>query len=201
MKDKLIKAYRTAWLWPTVYSNSPSVIWMSRAFAFLVPLALIVLTIITGIPLFGWAATGIITAFIGLVMILVTVKLFYEEFDSVEDFESREARISDFFHGFPFITHVPVIENEPDEWIAYGHVEPQEFITAIQTIIRRVTDDEALVDYYRGLETSVGHLYARFVNPKEGHWSEGLEMCKPTAANCFPVTRITKAKEKSSNSN
>lgn len=198
MKERLTKAYRTAWKWPEVYSNSPSVIWMSRAFAFLVPLALIVLTVVTGIPLFGWAATGFIAAFIGLAMILLTVRLFYEEFDSVEDFESREAQIKEYFHGFPSITDVPVIENEPDEWVAYGHVEPQEFICAVKTIIREVTDDEALVDGYRGLETSVGHLYARFVNPKEGHWSEGIEICKPTGEGCFAVTRITKAKEKNS---
>jgi hypothetical protein len=198
MKHKIFKAYRTAWRWPEVYSNSPAVIWTSRAFAFLVPLGLVVLTIITGVPLFGWAAAGFIAVTFGLGYILLTVKFFYEEFDNVEDFESREARTKEYFHGFPGITDVPVIENEPDEWVAYGHVEPQEFITAIQTIIREVTDDEALVDYYRGLEDSVGHLYARFVNPAEGHWSEGIEVCKQTTHGCFPVTRITRAKEKTS---
>jgi hypothetical protein len=190
--NRLTKAYRTAWRWPEVYSDAPSVIWTSRALAFLVPVALIVLTLITGIPLYGIAASGIIAGFIGLVLILTTVKMFYTEFDSVEDFQSRETRIKEYFHGFPSITDVPVIENEPDEWVAYGHVEPQGFLSAIQTVIHEVTDDEALVGAYRGLEGSVGHLYARFVNPEDGHWSEGLEMCRPTAEDCFPITRVTK---------
>jgi low affinity Fe/Cu permease len=193
MKDKrIIKAYRTAWLWPEVYSDSPSVIWTSRAIAFLVPLVLVFVTIMTGVPVFGWLATGFIAGTIGLVMVITTVKMFYQEFDSVEDFKSRETQIKEFFHGFPALTDVPVIENEPDEWIAYGHVEPQEFISAIQTVIREVTEDETLVEPYNGLQESVGHLYARFVNPEEGHWSEGIELCKPRGEGCFPITRITK---------
>lgn len=192
MKDKIIKAYRAAWRWPEVYTDSPSLIWTSRAIAFLVPLGLVVLTVLTGVPLFGWAATGFIAVFTGFVMILMTVKVFYEEFETVEDFQSREARIKEYFHGFPSLTDVPVIEKEPNEWIAYGHVEPQAFITAIQTVVREVSDDEALVDAYSTLQGSVGHLYASFVNPEEGHWSEGIELCKQSAANCFPITRVTK---------
>lgn len=193
MKDKkLIKAYRTAWLWPEVYSNSPSVIWTSRAIAFLVPLALVALTFVTGIPLFGVAAAGLVAVFVGFVMVLTTVRMFYVEFDSVEDFQSRETKIKEFFHGFPAYTDVPVIENTPDEWVAYGHVDPQEFITAVQTILRNVTEDEELVEAYTALQESVGHLHARFVNPEEGHWSEGIEMCKHTAEDCFPITRLTK---------
>jgi hypothetical protein len=192
MQDKIIKAYRTAWRWPEVYSNSPAVIWTSRALAFLVPLCLIVLTLITGVPVFGWLGTGMIAGFLIGVLIIVTVNMFYSEFNAVEDFEDREARVKEFFHGFPSITDVPVIENEPNEWIAYGHVEPQAFVSAIQTIIREVTDDDALVEAYNGLDASVGHLYASFVNPAEGHWSEGIEFCKPTGEGCFPITRVTK---------
>lgn len=192
MKDKIFKAYRTAWRWPEVYSNSPAVIWTSRALAFLVPLGLIALTLITGVPVFGVLGTILLAGFLIGSLLFITVKMFYEEFDTVEDFEGREARVKEFFHGFPSITDVPVIENEPNEWIAYGHVEPQAFVTAIQTIIREVTDDEALVEAYNGLDASVGHLYAAFINPKEGHWSEGIEMCKPTGEGCFPITRVTK---------
>lgn len=190
--NKLHRAYVAAWHWPQVYSDSPAVIWTSRAIAFLVPLALIVLTVLTGVPLFGWAATGFTAAFIGFVMILMTVKMFYAEYESVEDFQSREMKVKEYFHGFPALTDVPVIENEPDEWIAYGHVEPLLFISAIQTVIRGVTDDETLVEAYSGLEESVGHGYASFVNPKEGHWGEGIELCKQTATDCFPITRVTK---------
>lgn len=192
MKDRIYKAYRAAWRWPEVYSDAASVIWVSRALAFLVPLGLLALTVLTGVPLFGWAATGFIAILFAFVMILMTVKLFYEEFDTVEDFQSRELRIKDFFNGFPNLTTVPVIENEPDEWVAYGHVDPQEFVEAIQTVLRSVTEDDALVEAYNGLQDSVGHLFARFVNPDEDHWSEGLEMCKPTAKDCFPITRLTK---------
>lgn len=192
MQDKIIKAYRTAWRWPEVYSNSPAVIWTSRALAFLVPLGLIVLTLVTGVPVYGWLATILLAGVIGLILVSLTVKMFYEEFNTVEDFEDRENRVKEFFHGFPSITDVPVIENEPNEWIAYGHVEPQAFISAIQTVIREVTDDETLVEAYSGLDASVGHLYASFINPNEGHWAEGIEMCKPTGEGCFPITRVTK---------
>lgn len=191
MKDKLIKAYRTAWRWPEVYSNSPSVIWTSRALAFLVPAALIALTIITGVPLFGLLATIFLATLIGLLLVIVTVKMFYSEFHTVENFQSRETKIKEFFHGFPALTDVPVIENEPDEWVAYSHVEPLEFISAVRTVIQAVTEDEELLSSYDGLQGSVGHLYARFINPEEEHWSEGLELCKPTAEDCFPITRLT----------
>ena len=167
-------------------------IWTSRAIAFLVPLALIALTVITGIPLFGLLTSLLIGAIVALVMVLLTVVMFYKEFGSVEDFKSRELRVKEFFHGFPAYTDVPVIENQPNEWVAYGHVDPQEFITAIQTVLEHVTEDEAQVEAYDGLQESVGHLYAHFVNPKEGHWSEGIELCKPSAEGCFPITRLIK---------
>jgi hypothetical protein len=195
MKEKLIKTYRTAWRWPEVYSNSSAVIWTSRAIAFLVPLALIGLTVVTGVPIYGWAATGFVAAFIGFVMIMSTVYMFYDEFDSVEDFETREARIKEYFNGFPAHTDLRLIEHEPNEWIAYGHVQPQEFISAIQTVLAAVTEDKALIDAYGGLQESVGHLYATFVNPEEGHWGEGLELCKHTVEDCFPITRLTLGKE------
>ena len=197
MKDKLTKAYTAAWRWPEMYSDSPSMIWTSRIIAFLIPATLVVLAFVTGIPLLGWIGAIFVAVAIAGVLGLTTVAMFYPEFDSVEDFQTREARIKEFFHGFPAITDVPVIENTPDEWIAYGHVEPQAFICAIKSIIRAVTDDEALVDGYRGLEDSVGHLSARFINPQESHWDEGLEICKNTTEGCFDITRITKVKEKS----
>ena len=190
MKDKILKAYRTAWRWPEVYSDAPSVIWTSRAIAFLVPLGLIALTIITGVPLFGWAATGFIAVFIAFVLILMTVRMFYEEYDTVENFQSRESRIKDFFTGFPVITQLPIIENGPDEWVAYGHVPPQEFVETIQNIVMTVTEDTEAASQYLELENSVGHLYANFVNPAEGHWSEGIELCTKTTEDCFPITRL-----------
>ena len=190
MKDKILKAYRTAWRWPEVYTDARSVIWTSRAIAFLVPLGLIALTIITGVPLFGWAATGFIAGFIGFVLILVTVNMFYEEFDTVENFQSRESRIREFFTGFPAITDIPLIENEPNEWVAYGHVNPPEFVNAIQKVILTVTEESDRTIPYTGMEESVGHLYAVFVNPAEGHWSEGIELCNKTTEDCFPITRL-----------
>ena len=192
MKDKLIKAYQTAWRWPEVYSNDPAVIWVSRAIVFAVPLALIALTVVTGVPVYGWAATGFITALATIGLVIFTVKMFYHEYDSVQNFTTREERIKSFFHGFPAHTEVPLIEYETDEWISYGHVPPKDFLTAIQTVVYAVTEDGALADSYLGLEDSVGHLYATFTNPAEGHWDEGLTFCKHSAEDCFPITRVLK---------
>ena len=190
MKHKLIKAYTAAWMWPEVYTDAPSLIWTSRAIAVLVPLSLIGLTIVTGVPLFGVAATGVLAALLTFVIILTTVNIFYPEHDTVEDFKSREARIKEFFHGFPSITSVPLIELEKDEWVAYGHVPPEEFITAIREVLDSVTDDPSKSLDLVLLTESVGHLYAAFKNPEESHWGDGLELCKPSAENCFPITRL-----------
>lgn len=190
--NKVTKAYRAAWRWPEVYSHSPAIIWTSRAIAFLIPLALILVTLITGVPVFGWLGTGFLAGFLISILVVVTVKMFYSEYESVENFQSRETRIKEFFHGFPALTDVPITENEPDEWVAYGHVEPLEFICAVQTVIRGVTEDENLIAAYGGLQGSVGHLYARFIDPRESHWSEGIEMCKASGEDCFPITRVTK---------
>lgn len=190
MKTKLIKAYRTAWRWPEIYQESPSVVWSSRAITIVVPLSAIGLTLIIGVPVFGWVISALVAFFIGLVLIFVTVNLFYSEYDTVEDKETRENHIKDYFHGFPAHTDIPLIEAEPGEWIAYGHVPPQEFVEAIQTVVLHVTEDQALADEYAALEGSVGHLYACFKNPRERHWGEGLTLCKPSEANCFPITRI-----------
>lgn len=192
MKDKLIKAYTAAWKWPEVYTTAPSVIWTSRAIAVLIPLGLVALTIVTGVPLFGWAITAVLVALLSFVIILTTVKIFYPEHDSVEDFQSREARVKEFFHGFPSITDIPLIELERNEWVAYGHIPPKEFTTAITEVILYAAEDHDRSKAFQPmqLEESVGHLYATFKFPEEEHWSEGLDLCKATTENCFPITRL-----------
>lgn len=189
-ENRVVKAYTAAWRWPEVYTTSPAIIWTSRAIAVLVPLSLVALVIITGIPLFGLAATGVSAALLVLIIILMTVHIFYQEYDTVEDFQTRETRIKEFFHGFPSITDVPLIEHEKGEWIAYGHIPPEEFLDAIEEVISSVAG--SLDDYgpHYKLEDSVGHLWATFKNPEEGHWGEGINLCKHTAENAFPITRI-----------
>jgi hypothetical protein len=189
-ENRVVKAYTAAWKWPEVYTTSPAIIWTSRAIAVLVPLSLVVLLIVTGLPLFGLAATGVSAVMLVLIIILITVQVFYQEYDTVEDFQSREARIKDFFHGFPSITDVPLIEHGEGEWIAYGHLPPEEFLDSIEEVITEVSGNlNGYGPYYR-LEDSVGHLWATFKNPEEGHWGEGITLCKSTAENCFPITRI-----------
>lgn len=188
MRSKVVKAYSTAWRWPEVYSESPAIIWTSRIISIVIPLILIGLTFLTGVPLFGWGITALIATFVAAGLIVVMVKTFYVEFESVEDHETRQNRIKEFFHGFPSLTPVPLIEYEPGAWVAYGHVPPQEFIEAIQTVILHVTEDQALADRFAALEPSVGHLYACFT--EEDHWSAGLNLCKPSERESFPITRI-----------
>lgn len=189
-ENRVVKAYTAAWRWPEVYTTSPSLIWTSRAIAVAVPLSLVALVIITGVPLFGLAATGVSAAMLVLIIILMTVHIFYQEYETVEDFQSRELRIKEFFHGFPSITDVPLIEHEPGEWIAFGHIPPAEFLDAIEDVIHEVTGSLEGYGPYFLLDESVGHLYATFKNPNEGHWGEGIQLCKPTAENCFPITRL-----------
>ena len=192
MKEKLLKAYRTAWRWPEVYSESKDVLWISRAIAVGIPLSVVLLTFFSGISIFGWTFSLILAAFVGMGLIFLTVANFYEEYPTVEDFEAREARIKDFFIGFPSITDIPVIENDPDEWIAYGHIPKTTFLDAISKILYKVTEDGELADSFLGKEDQVEHTHAHFKNPKEGHWSEGLDFCKEYTKDCFPVTRIEK---------
>lgn len=191
MKDKIVKAYRAAWRWPEVYSESPAVIWASRAIAILIPLGLVILTVITGLSVLGLFATIAVAFFIGAALVFLTVESFYHEYESVEEFAARSDRIKEFFHGFPAITDIPLIEDEPGEWVAYGHVDPQQFIEAVQKVIREATGDEVTADRFTGLESSVGHLYATFTNPEEGHWGEGIDLCKSSDKTCFPITRVT----------
>jgi hypothetical protein len=192
MKEKLFKAYTAAWKWPEVYTTSPSIIWISRAIAVLIPVGLIALTFLTGIPAFGLAKTLLVTAIIAFVIVLTTIKIFYQEYETVEDFASRETRIKEFFHGFPSITDVPLIELERNEWVAFGHIPPKEFVTAIGEVIIYASEDHDRSKAFEvlTLENSVGHLYASFKFNDEEHWSEGLDLCKPTAENCFPITRL-----------
>jgi ABC-type uncharacterized transport system fused permease/ATPase subunit len=190
MRDKLIKAYKTAWRWPQVYTSSAAVIWTSRAIVVLIPLSLVVLTIITGIPAIGVVATGILAFAICCVLIFATVRVFYQEYETVEDFQARENRVKEFFHGFPSITSTPLIEHEKGEWIAYGHIPAEQFIADIQLILQSVTDDPEKYTIPPERVNSVGHLYASFTNPAEGHWDEGLTLCKPSFENCFPITRL-----------
>lgn len=190
MKEKLVKAYRAAWRWPEVYSESPAVIWTSRIIAIVLPLVLVFIIFLTGVTLFGVLSAAIVSLLVGTALILVTVSTFYNEFQTVEDFEAKEARMKEFFHGFPAITDIPLIENEPGEWVAYGHISPEEFIKAIQKVITEATGDTESADQFTGLETSVGHAYATFTNPEEKYWGEGIDLCKPSSQHCFPVTRV-----------
>lgn len=192
MKDKLKlkKAYWVAWKWPEVYSDDTWVIWLSRMIAIAMPAGLVALTLLTGIPLLGWAATGVLAAFLVLAIILLTVRLFYQEYPTVEEFEAQGARVKQFFHGFPAITNIPMIELEPDEWVAYGHVDPVEFVSAVQLIIHTATGDYDKAHISATMVDSVGHLHATFRNPAEGHWDEGIDLCKHTTEGSFPITRL-----------
>lgn len=191
MKDnKVVKAYWTAWRWPEVYSDDRWVIWMSRIIAIAIPLGLIGLAFLTGLPLLGFALSGIVASLFGLGLIAITIKLFYHEYPTVEKFDEQEARVKQFFHGFPAITDIPLIELDPGVWVAYGHVNEDEFVRAIQSVVLAVTDDPLELVPLMHIETSVGHLYATFKNPAEGHWDEGLDLCKHTTENCFPITRV-----------
>lgn len=191
MRDnKVVKAYWTAWRWPEVYSDDQWVIWMSRIIAIAIPLGLIGLAFLTGLPLLGFALSGIVASLFGVGIIFVTIKLFYQEYPTVEKFDAQEARVKAFFHGFPAHTDVPLIELDPGVWVAYGHVEETEFVRAIQTVVLAVTDDPLELIPVMHIEKSVGHLYAIFKNPAEDHWNEGIELCKHTTENCFPITRV-----------
>lgn len=195
MKDKILKAYRTAWRWPQVYTSDPVVIWISRIIVFVLPLGLILLTLLTGVPQYGWFFTLLFAFLVVLGLLGITINMFYPEYDTVKSFQTREARIKQFFHGFPQHTDIPLIEYEPHEWISYGHINPKEFVEAIGTVIYKGTEDAALADAYLRLESSVGHGYATFRNPAEGHWDEGLKFCKPSDEDCFPVTSVVKKED------
>jgi len=190
MKDKITKAYWTAWRWPEVYTDSKSLIWISRSISFAIPLLVILLVFITILPVAGLLLSCIIAGAVGIALGAFMISLFYGEHTEVEDYDARQARIKEFFHGFPAITDVALIESERNDWIAYGHVDPKLFIASIQAVVWKVTEDPVVTDSFLGKEESVGHLYAVFHNPKEGHWDEGLEFCKPSKEDCFPITRL-----------
>lgn len=189
MVDRICKAYRVAWLWPTVYSVSPLIIWLSRAIVFLLPPGLMVLTILTGAPLYGIVAASAIAAVTGCALIYATVRMFYKEYESVEEFSTRDARLKEFFHGFPSYTDIPLTEYEPNVWVAYGHIDHEEMRAGIRSVI---TAAEGTFERF----TTVAYTYistqtfARFTNPASGHWSEGIEICKPSAHGAFPITRV-----------
>lgn len=192
MKEKLIKAYWTAWRWPEVHSDSKDVIWISRVLAVAIPVFLVILTFLIGVASFGVVLSAIMAVFVGVGLIVLTVSAFYEEYPTVEDFEAREAAIKDFFIGFPSITDVPVIEDHTDEWIAYGHIDKSTFLDAIARVIFRVTEDGDLADYFIGKEDQVEYLYARFNSPQQTHWKDGITFCSEHTKDCFPITRIEK---------
>lgn len=188
MKDKLVKTYTAAWRWPELFSHDPVVIWTSRLIVFALPVGLIVLTFITGVPLYGWIFTAIYAFLVLLGLLGATIKMFYPEYSTVENFQTRESRIKQYFHGFPAYTDIPLIEYDTGEWISYGHVDPEEFIDAIIKVILGATEDLKATEKFGGLASTVGHTYATFKN--EGHWDEGLELCKAHTEDCFPITRI-----------
>lgn len=190
MKDKLKKAYRVAWRWPEVYSEDVWVIWLSRLIAIVIPASLVALTFLTSVPMLGLIGSLVISAIMLAAIVTVTVKLFYTEYPTVEHFQSRETRIREFFHGFPAVTDVPLMELEPDVWVAYGHVDEDDFMRAIRKVVRSVTEDEEIASRFDSLENSVGHLHARFENPSEAHWQDGIELCKRSSEGSFPITRV-----------
>lgn len=188
MKDKFVKAYRVAWQWPELYSNSLIIIWLSRAIVFLLPAGLVALTLITGAPLYGTVVALILSALMGLSMAYATVRMFYKEYDTVEESTTRDTLINEFFHGFPSYTSVPLIEYEPHVWVAYTHVGHAEMRSAVMAVILAAGAPSPVEEGYPNYESV--QTYARFVNPEDGHWSEGIEICKPSAHGAFPITRL-----------
>lgn len=190
MKNKLVRAYWTAWRWPEVYSDSPSVIWASRVIAIVVPLTLLTFTFLTGLAVFGWIAV-VLSGLLAVLMVAYTISVFDEEYDTVENYKHWESSLQEYFHGFPAITSVPVIEETRGEWIAYGHIDPEVFLNAIQRILGEICDDPTVPDAYTGREELVEHTTATFLNPARETWGDGIRICEEGERNCFPVTRIS----------
>lgn len=190
MKDKLIKTYRTAWRWPEAYGESKDLIWTGRVLTIAVPVGLTVLAFVSSLTLYGLVPALLLAAFVALGMVTITVCLFHEEYPTVEEFEIHEDRIKNFFHGFPKYTDIPLIENGDREWVAYGHVDPFKFVTAISTILRDVEDDPDAAEHVLWLEDRVEYHYARFNNPLEDLWNEGITLCTDDTTRCFPITRV-----------
>lgn len=190
MKDTLIKAYKAAWRWPEVYSHSPSTIWVSRVIAVALPLVLVGLAFFLFLPVLGILVSALIGVVTGIVMVIATVVIFFKEFEGIESFKLQEAQVREFFHGFPSITNVPVIEHGEGEWIAYGHLPSEDFVDAIRAVVLEVTEDPCRASMYTGAEEYVEYLYAAFLNPEEGHWKEGISFCKPSVPTSFPITRL-----------
>jgi hypothetical protein len=193
MFSKLIKAYKTAWRWPVTTNDPSTVVWSSRILAYIAPVMITAACFAIGLLTLGLAGAVLVTLIVGMGLVVLTVTIFHPEYPDIREYEKHEDRIARFFTGFPQYTNMPIMENGDNEWVAYGHIDPTKFLSAVQTIIKNVSEDDKddLSWRYVGLEPFVSHDYAKFTNQDENYWDEGIDLCVNSLDRCFPITRIT----------
>ncbi|QFG12824.1 membrane protein [Arthrobacter phage Mimi] len=190
MREKLKQTYRTAWRWPEAYGESKDLIYIGRALTIAVPVGIVALSFFTTIATLGILLSALFAGAVAVALVFLTIVLFHDEYPTVEEYETHEDRIKKFFHGFPSYTDVPLIENGDREWIAYGHVDPFRFVSAISIILECVSNDPDEAEHALWLEDRVEHTYATFNHPSEDFWNEGITICTVDTSKCFPITRV-----------
>jgi hypothetical protein len=190
MRTKLRQTYRTAWRWPEAYGESKDLIYIGRALTFAVPVGIVALSFFTTIATLGILLSALFAAAVAVALVFLTIVLFHDEYPTVEEYETHEDRIKRFFHGFPNHTDLPLIENGDREWVAYGHIEPYKFVSAISTVLRDVEKDWSEAEHVLWLEDQVEHTFATFIHPDEDFWNEGITFCTGDTSKCFPITRV-----------
>ena len=191
MLKKITTAFWTAWRWPEVYTNTKSILWASRTLVLGLPIALLTVTMLAGMSLYGLPAAIILTLALFVAMLIGLVRMFYCEHEIVEVYSEMDNRVKDYFLGFPEITALPIVERRNGEWISYGHVEKEEFLNAIYDIISSVTKHEDVVEMLTPDPETFEQTFGAFVNPDRDHWDEGIEVCRASKEACFPITRAT----------
>lgn len=190
MTTKFKEAYKTAWRWPETNNDTHSVVWSGRALVYIAPIAAVLLTFALGLLIFSTLFSLLLSGFVGLAIVILTVTIFHPQYHEVQSLEAHEDRITRFFHGFPQYTDIPLMENGENEWIAYGHIDPFKFVSAICTVVESISEDDSLSQQFATLAPFVSHEYAQFRNAEEDFWDEGIQLCVSDLDQCFPITRL-----------
>jgi hypothetical protein len=183
---KLLTAYKVAWRWPEV-GNDPKGVFFSRYIAYFIPAGFLVMTFLYAYTLAGIWPALIVTAVVGGILALATTYLFYEEHAAVERQEEDTKRVNEFFyarHASPF----PLIEYNRNEWVAYGHINPDLFITTVQDVILTATENKEAAEAYDGKIGEVRHLHAHFLNATTDE--EVIAVHPAPHDRSFPITHL-----------
>lgn len=188
MRKRVRKSIKASWRLPETLFSSIPLVWSSRFLLIFSFTGILLSTYFTTLLFFSTLVALVASCAVFSVLLLVLVSTFASDYRKVYLLERLEARILQYFPGYPEFTDIHLIEEDTDVWMAYGHVPADKLTEDICKIMVGLSGGSLNPDKCRKNQDKVEYLYAKFDTSDPSMLK--IRLCGGTASGRFPVTRL-----------